>query len=270
MDILRIIKKNVINIANNNSKTSDVDILKKNIKEYFGHIADKSSIDSQKREKYYNKCENARVIANIEYDNFLRDKEILMNELKVEKNKAALHEYLKLKYTGDNIPDLYSYQNIQLVDRVIVPRVIDKKPGFNKPKKTKAKAKANGTNGDDECPKGKEINPVTGRCVNKCKDDEQRNQETGKCQKIKNKKKEVVSVPALVPEPAPLPEDVQDIIPDPIPAPSPVRAKPVPEKKEKECPKGKEINPVTGRCVNKCKDDEERNLETGKCKKIKK
>jgi hypothetical protein len=37
-----------------------------------------------------------------------------------------------------------------------------------------------------------------------------------------------------------------------------------------ECPKGKEINPLTGRCVNKCKDDEERNLETGKCKKKKK
>lgn len=35
------------------------------------------------------------------------------------------------------------------------------------------------------------------------------------------------------------------------------------------CPEGKEINPLSGRCVNKCKDNEIRNIATGKCKKKK-
>ena len=36
----------------------------------------------------------------------------------------------------------------------------------------------------------------------------------------------------------------------------------------KICPDGKEINPVTGRCVNKCKEGTIRNATTGKCDKI--
>ena len=39
--------------------------------------------------------------------------------------------------------------------------------------------------------------------------------------------------------------------------------------KNKDCPEGKEINPITGRCVKKCKDGEKRDLKTGKCMKIK-
>tara|TARA_B100000795_G_scaffold270051_1_gene262237 strand:- start:16186 stop:19650 length:3465 start_codon:yes stop_codon:yes gene_type:complete len=41
----------------------------------------------------------------------------------------------------------------------------------------------------------------------------------------------------------------------------------LPQKKKKECIEGKEINPITGRCVLKCKDDEVRNIKTGKCQK---
>ena len=39
--------------------------------------------------------------------------------------------------------------------------------------------------------------------------------------------------------------------------------------KNKDCPEGKEINAITGRCVKKCKDGEKRDLKTGKCMKIK-
>lgn len=77
-----------------------------------------------------------------------------------------------------------------------------------------------------DCPSGKEINPKTGRCVNKCKDGEVRNSKTGRCLKIKMKLK------------------------------------------TKDCPSGKEINPKTGRCINKCKDGEVRNTKTGRCLKI--
>jgi hypothetical protein len=292
MDILRSIEKNVLNVANNNSKSNDAQILKRDIKAYFSHIADKDSIDSRKKEIYFNKYENARVIASMEYDNFLREKNELMNELKIKKTKAALHDYLKLKYSSNNIPDLYSYQDIRLVDRVIIPRVVDKKPT----KKAKAKAvKPPKPDKVNECPENKEINPVTGRCVNKCKDDEERNQETGKCKKVTKKVPAKVPVPLEEPvqipieEPFEVPLDVPDISQEPVPAPLQVKApvKTKPPAKEKvvkvpkadkvakaakavECPEGKEISPLTGRCVNKCKEDEERNLETGKCKKKKK
>lgn len=36
---------------------------------------------------------------------------------------------------------------------------------------------------------------------------------------------------------------------------------------QKVCKEGKEINPKTGRCVNKCKENEKRNNLTGKCEK---
>ena len=38
-------------------------------------------------------------------------------------------------------------------------------------------------------------------------------------------------------------------------------------KPKRECPEGKEINPVTGRCVKICKEDEYRDQKTGKCVK---
>jgi hypothetical protein len=82
------------------------------------------------------------------------------------------------------------------------------------------------------CPENKEINPLTGRCVNKCKDNELRNVATGKCEK---KGKIVRTTPAI----------------------------------SRTCPENKEINPLTGRCVNKCKDNELRNVATGKCEKKK-
>lgn len=274
MDILRSIEKNLLNVVNNNGKTNDVDLLKKDIKTYFSYIDNKADIESQKKAKYYNSYENARIVASMEYDRYLRDKEDLKNELKIEKSKTALHDYLKLKYSHANIPDIYSYQDIRLVDRVVIPRVIDKKPANKKPKKAKADVKADAN--VKECPDGKEINPITKRCVNKCKDGEIRDKDTGKCKKTAKK----APVPAPVPVPAPLPALLPEPIPSPVPIIEPLVPTPVPVPikakvkakvlANKECPEGKEINPLTGRCVNKCKDDEERNMETGKCKKKKK
>ena len=39
------------------------------------------------------------------------------------------------------------------------------------------------------------------------------------------------------------------------------------KRKREECPEGKEINPVTGRCIKKCKEGEVRDQKTGKCVK---
>ena len=76
-----------------------------------------------------------------------------------------------------------------------------------------------------ECPNTKEINPKTGRCVTKCKDNYTRNAQF-KCVKNKTIKRTVSE-----------------------------------EKKEKVCPITKEINPKTGRCVTKCKDNYTRNAQ---------
>jgi hypothetical protein len=38
--------------------------------------------------------------------------------------------------------------------------------------------------------------------------------------------------------------------------------------KNKDCPEGKVVNPITGRCVNICKVGTIRNKATGKCDKI--
>jgi hypothetical protein len=327
MDILRVIEKNLLNVANNNGKSNETDILKKNINEYFGYLADKASIESQKQQKYYDKYENARVVASMEYDKYVRDKGQLMNELRIEKSKSALHEYLKLKYTADVVPDIYTYQDIRLVDRVIIPRVPAKKAKKTKnakpdkpakpvkvpkepkePKEPKVKVDKEPTEPKPkppkppvECPAGKEINPLTGRCVNICKDDEVRNPETGKCDKI-NKKPVVAKKPKAakaakaakavaltipeVPtepsdpsdpsdpsepsEPVDVPSDPTDPVSEPFEVPPAPPAKKKANAKVVECPKGKEINPLTGRCVNVCKEDEVRNPETGKCKKVKK
>lgn len=47
------------------------------------------------------------------------------------------------------------------------------------------------------------------------------------------------------------------------------RGKKEKSKKEKECPEGKEKNPLTGKCVIKCKDGYKRNKDTFKCEKEK-
>ena len=39
--------------------------------------------------------------------------------------------------------------------------------------------------------------------------------------------------------------------------------------KIKSCPEGKELNPITKRCIKKCKDGEIRNVKTRMCEKIK-
>jgi serine/threonine protein kinase len=88
-----------------------------------------------------------------------------------------------------------------------------------------------------QCPEGKELNPATGRCRNKCPSHKQRNSK-GNCvvktkndkhsSKTKNKKSSIKT------------------------------------KKIKICPSGKELNPATGRCRNKCPPNKERNSK-GNC-----
>jgi len=314
------IEKEVIDIANNNS--NDIAKLKNNIKAYFKNIDEKDLEILEKKEKYLINYENKRNINKIEYEKYLKEKNVLKTIFENEKTKISLYNYLKLKCPiKNNIPDLYTYENIELKNRVIIPR--EPIANVNKVKKNKKEV---------ICPEGKEINPVTGRCVNICVDGKVRDPVTGICKTIKIEKipkvKKVVKV-VIVPKVVKPEEEIIPDVPDDIPkvvkteeeiipdvlddVPKVVKPKVVKPKvvkpeeeiipdvpddipkvvkteeeiipdvpddvpkvpsnvkvvniKNVKCPDGKEVNPLTGRFVNKCKDGEERDSKTGKCKK---
>lgn len=252
MELLRNIEKNVISIVNANNNTMNLDNLNKNIKLYFEYIANKDSINNQKRDIYIKKYENVRIAQNIEYDNYLREKQDLKEQLAIEKTKTALHNYLKLKQPAYNDKiNVHTYQNINLTKRP------DKIPApINQGKIAKPANTAKPTNPANPakpkiCKEGKEVNPVTGNCVNKCKEGELRDTETGKCKKIKKvvPKQEPKQEPKE--EPKQEPEQEPEQKPKEEPKQEPKQDK-CTEAKKRECEeKGKKCNPDSGRCIKK-------------------
>ena len=247
MDILRNIEKKILNIANNNTNSaSEINNLKKDIKLYLDIFDKREEIKREKKGIYDELYDNKRKAYRISYENYLSDKKELMKDIVKEKTKGAIRKYLECKYDDEeavaNIPDIYTYENIRLpnnredfdmpyVQQVPVNNKKDHMIPIEPVKPTKplvAKPE------EKECPEGQEINPVTKRCVNV------RNPKTGKC--IASAKKTNTE---------PKKEEPKAVEPKGA--------------KEKECPEGKEINPVTKRCVNVCKDGQVRNPETGKC-----
>ncbi len=104
-----------------------------------------------------------------------------------------------------------------------------------------------------KCPEGKERNPKTKRCINKCKEGYARDAEF-KCKKNKTqkKKKEIVNLVSTESEPV-------EIV---------YKSNKNKTQKKKECAEDKELNPKTNRCVNKCKSGYTRDVDF-KCKKNK-
>ena len=104
------------------------------------------------------------------------------------------------------------------------------------------------------CPPGKERNPKTKRCINKCKEGYSRDNEF-KCNKNKTQKKkkekEIVNIVSKESDPV---EIVYKSINNKT-------------QKKKECAEDKELNPKTNRCVNKCKSGYTRDADFT-CKKL--
>jgi hypothetical protein len=310
MDILRNIEKKILNIANNNTNNaSEINNLKKDIKLYLDIFDKREEIKREKKGIYDELYDNKRKAYRISYENYLSDKKDLMKDIIKEKTKGAIRKYLECKYEDEeaaaNIPDIYTYENIRLPNnredfdmpsvqqaqqaqqaKPSVPvnnkkdHMIPVKPVKPvKPIKTakptaKPAAKPVVAKPDEkECPEGKEINPVTKRCVNVCKDGQVRNPETGKC--VASAKKTKTEPKKEEPKEEPKKAEPKKEEPKEEPKKAePKKAEPKKEEpkkaepkgaKEKECPEGKEINPVTKRCVNVCKDGQVRNPETGKC-----
>ncbi len=161
MDILKDIEKSFLNInisekdtdkkgakdPFNNANASKLNEIKKQINDYFKNKEDENNIILQKKLKYEDNYKIARDRNNYNYFIFLEKKRELYNIFIETKTLASLHEYLNYKNTDYNhIPDVYTYEHINLEEKVKVDVPIDKK--------------------EKDCPPGKVLNPKTNRCVN--------------------------------------------------------------------------------------------------------
>jgi serine/threonine protein kinase len=108
----------------------------------------------------------------------------------------------------------------------------------NPSKLSRKKSSTKQTHKVKQCPEGKELNPATGRCRNKCPSHKQRNSKGNCVGKTKNNKRTSKTKNK--------------------------KSSSIKTKKIKICPSGKELNPATGRCRNKCPSNKERNSK-GNC-----
>ena len=163
MDILKDIEKSFLNIniydkdtdkknakdPFNNANALKLNEIKKQINDYFKNKEDENNIILQKKLKYEDNYKIPRDTNNYNYIIFLEKKRELYNIFRESKTLASLHDYLKYKNTDySNIPDVYTYEHINLEEkvRVVVP---------NDDNKVKVKV----------CKDGKVLNPITNRCV---------------------------------------------------------------------------------------------------------
>ena len=183
MDILRNIEKKLLNILSDKDKldVSKISTLKGDIRLYVDNINKKKQIIYDKNNKYIELYHNKRLDNDEQYDRYLINKKNLMEDLIKYKNKGALNNFLNIKIDYQDVPEIYTYENISLEERIVTPKIL--KPTTEPSKKQIPKVK--NENIDKECPEGKEINPVTKRCVKICDKDKIRNPKTGKCEKIK-------------------------------------------------------------------------------------
>jgi hypothetical protein len=211
MDILKDIEKNFlkINIYDKNADNGKMNIIKKQISDYFKYKSDQNNIIMLKKQKYNEDYKNARELNNYNYELFLEEKRNLHNIFKQTKTLASLYEYLNYKNANyANIPDIYSYEYINFPEH---EKREDRKD--RKEQVTVAPSKKGIV-----CPEGKILNPKTNRCI--------KDPAAKKVKPVKkdSKKKDVV-------DKEPKKEADKAIV------------------KIKECPEGKILNPKTNRCI---------------------
>jgi hypothetical protein len=214
MEILKDIEKNILNINmySKDIEPTKLNLIKKQIGDYYKYKSDESNVISQKIMKYDELYKNPREKNNYEYELFLAKKEELYNIYKDTRTLAALYDYLYYKYDTAIIPDIYTYANINLKER---EKVV---------KDDKAAKPANAANAK-VCPEGKILNPKTNRCV---KDPSY---------KKPKEAKEAAKADSKEPKAAEAAKAAKADSKEPKAA------------KAKECPEGKILNPKTNRCI---------------------
>ena len=187
MDILKDIEKNFlkINIYDKNADNAKLNIIKKQISDYFKYKSDENNIVMLKKQKYDEDYRKARELNNYNYELFRDKKNELHQIFKETKTLASLHDYLYYKNANyADIPDIYTYEHIRFEERkeqvadlpskikkkevvekepkkkVVVEKEPKKKEAVEKePKKKEVIVKVK------ECPEGKILNPKTNRCI---------------------------------------------------------------------------------------------------------
>ena len=198
MDVLRNIEKKLLTILSDKDKIdiSKINSLREDIQLYNENLDKKIQVLNDKKNKYINEYHNKRLINEERYEKYVAAKENLMAELVKNKNKLALNNYLNEQFEYPHVvPDIYTYEHISLREHILRDPIAKPREPANPSKPTKptkptkpAKPTVNEVKPEKECPEGKEINPVTKRCVKICDKDKIRNPETGKCEKIKTEK----------------------------------------------------------------------------------
>jgi hypothetical protein len=196
MDILKDIEKNFlnINIYNKNADNAKLNIIKKQIDEYFKFKDEENNIIMEKKIRYEDKYKKPRDLNNYNYKQFLEKKMYLHNIYKETKSLSSLNEYLDCKIENyADIPEIYTYEylhvneqsnptNNGLIKKVkpdeqkVKPKEPKVKPKDPKVKPKDPKVKPKEPKEPDvkpeapkvkECPEGQILNPETNRCVDK-------------------------------------------------------------------------------------------------------
>ena len=154
MNILRNIELSFVNHLENKKPINDIE---KAIKTFFDIKKINSNIENQQQNKYISMFENERIKNNIEYDIYLQKLSEYKDLWKKTKSQAVLHDMLKLLRPKNDVPDIYTYSVININEPKERPKLPKEqiKPVI-KPKIVKK---------EKECPPGKVLNPLTGRCV---------------------------------------------------------------------------------------------------------
>jgi hypothetical protein len=282
MDILRNIEKQILNIANNNTNSvSEINNLKKDIKIYLDIFDKREELKREKKSIYEELYDNKRTAYRISYENYLSDKKDLMNDIIKEKTKGAIRKYLECKYEVEDIPDIYTYENISLNNvNNVAPIVFKPTPPKERnvikaPKRPTVPKKL--TKPEQHAEPMVPKPPAKPKKLPKL-------QAVPMVPMVPTEPAENIIEP-MVPKPPAKPKKLPKLLNEPKMQPSdpgknegnetskvppkPPNKLPKLDKDAKECPEGEEISPKTGKCVKKCKEGEVRNVITGRCNKIK-
>jgi hypothetical protein len=216
MDILKDIEKNFlkINIYEKKADSAKLNIIKKQISDYFKFKSDENNIVMLKKQKYEDDYKKAREMNNYNYELFLERKNELHQIFKETKTLASLYEYINYKNADyADIPDIYTYEHIRFDERE--EQAVDKEPkkkkdsAEKKPKKKKDSA--------EKKPKKKKDSAEKKPKKKKDSAEKKPKKKKDSAEKKPKKKKDSADKAAVV--------------------------------KVKECPEGKILNPITNRCI---------------------
>ena len=237
MDILKDIEKNFlkINIYDKNADNAKLNIIKKQISDYFKYKSDENNIVMLKKQKYEDDYKKAREINNYNYELFLERKDELHQIFKETKTLASLYDYINYKNEDyADIPDIYTYEHISFEERkeqaVDVSSKMKKKDAADKePKKKKDAA--------DKEPKKKKDAADKEPKKKDSADKEPKKKDSA--DKEPKKKKDAADKE---------PKKKKDAA-DKEPKKKKDSADKAAVVKVKECKEGKILNPITNRCI---------------------